>query len=107
MSKMRRVNDLLSETKPSPADFPLGSLQSRAAARASVESKPCIAVLFSGRDPKFLANFAALDDVRGPVYERLPKESQKQFQNRMLHLPGRVRGGLLSFYFKEKPNIPD
>ena len=91
------------DSRPAPGDFPLGSIESRAAARASVESKPSIAVLFSGRDPKFLADFAALDDMRGPVYERLPEESQKQFQNRMLHLPGRARGGLLTFFLRTGP----
>jgi hypothetical protein len=91
----------------SPGDFPLGSVQSRAAARASVETAPCIAVLFGGRDPNFLANFAALDDVRGPVHERLPDETQKQFQARMIRLPGRKRGGLVTYFTKERPSFPD
>jgi hypothetical protein len=59
--------------------------------------------------PKFLANFATLgeDHGRGPVYERLDGESQKQFQARMLRLPGRARGGLITHYFKERPSFPD
>ena len=98
---------VLSGTNQNPGDFPLGSIESRAAARASVEAEACISVLFSGRDPNFLANFAALDDTRGQIYERLPGESQKQFQARMLRLPGRARGGLLTFYFKDRPTFPD
>jgi hypothetical protein len=96
----------LSGTDWRPGGYPLGSIESRAAARASVEPEPCISVLFSGRDPKFLANFAALDDVRGPINERLEGESQKQFQERMLCLPGRKHGGLITYYFSKRPSFP-
>src|SRR5579862_5325501 len=71
----------LIDTNPNPGDFPLGSIESRAAARASVEAVHHFAVLIGGRDPNFLANFATLDDDRnGPVYERSPDETQKEFQ---------------------------
>jgi hypothetical protein len=78
MRNLGRSRRALSGMNPNPGDFPLGSVQSRAAARASVEAAPCFSVLFGGRDQNFLANFATLDDKRGRVYERLPGESQKR-----------------------------
>ena len=107
MRELRRPGHALSGTDTKPGDFALGSIESRAAARASVEAEPCISVLFGGQDPKIVMNFAALDTMRGPVYERLEGETQKQFQARMLHLPGRKRGGLLTFYSAHRPSFPD
>jgi hypothetical protein len=98
----------LSGTDLRPGDFPLGSVQSRAAARAHVEADPCFAIMYGGRDPNFVANFAALleDNRRGLIYERHPDESQKQFQERMLYLPGRKRGGLVTHYYSNRPSFP-
>jgi len=104
----------LSGTNPNPGDFPLGSIESRAAARASVEAVHHFAVLIGGRapnggcDPNFLANFAMLDNDRnGPVYERMDGETQREFQDRMMRVPNRKRinGTIVTFYTVERPDF--
>lgn len=112
MRKLRKPKTTLSGSQPNPGDFPLGSIESRAAARAAIPPEPCFNLMYIRRiedqaDLHFEPQFAQLDDTRGAIYERLPGETLKQFTSRMVHVPGRKRGGLITHFYKEGPHFPE
>jgi hypothetical protein len=102
MRKIRSAKPVVSGTVAKPGDFPLGSIESRAAARAAIVPEPCFNLMYGMRDGGE-PHFAQLDNRHGPIYERLPGETLKQFTSRMVNLPGRKRGGLITHYYKEHP----
>jgi hypothetical protein len=108
MGRIRKPKDLVSGTELNPGDFPLGSIESRAAARAAIAPEPCFNLMYGMRDggernPHCEPQFAQLDNRHGPIYERLPSETAEQFTSRMVNLPGRKRGGLITHFHKERP----
>lgn len=106
MRDLGRSKPVLNGTDSRPGDFPLGSIESRAAARASCDAVIHLAVVF-GDDPH---NFARLETKDGPqVYERLDGQTQEQFHERMMYLPGRkrVNGTVVTFYTAHRPTFPD
>jgi hypothetical protein len=54
-------------------------------------------------DLHFEPQFAQLDDMHGAIHERLPGELLKQFTSRMVNLPGRKSGGLITHFHKKRP----
>ena len=102
MGKIRQLDDLVTGTDLNPGDYPLGSAESRAAARAAIVPEPCISIMYGrGMDEKM--RFARLHED-GSIHERLPGETLGQFRERMLNLPGRARGALLTSYFIVRPH---
>lgn len=93
MNKRRQKNGL-SDTKPGPGNFPLRSLESRAAARAKLEGRNappsivCIVVKAPRRD--LLGNSLPHDEpevwaeARGVRYERRAGETAEELQKRVL-----------------------
>jgi hypothetical protein len=105
MRKIPKPTGALSDTDVKPGDFPLGSVESRAAARAAIVPEPCINIVF-GRDGDEKMRFAQLPDLDNAIYERLPSETFAQFTRRMLNLPGRKQGGLITRYTIDRPSRP-
>jgi hypothetical protein len=103
MGKIRKLNGLVTDTNPNPGDFPLGSVESRAVARAAIVPEPCINLIF-GRECDEQIRFAQTEN--DATFERLPGETFTQFTRRMLNLPGRKRGGLVTRYTIDRPSRP-
>jgi len=111
MRKLKLPKSALSGSQPNPGDFPLGSIESRAAARAAIPLEPCFNILFDrggGDQPgrrDIEMHFAQLDDRHGPVYKRLPGETLKEFTSRVVNMPGRKPGGLITYYYATDPRL--
>jgi hypothetical protein len=105
MRKIPKPMGALSDSDSRPGDFPLGSVESRAAARAAIVPEPCINIVF-GRDCEEKMRFAQIPDLDGAIFERLPGETFAKFTRRMVNLPGRKQGGLITSYTVDRPSRP-
>jgi hypothetical protein len=94
MNDLRRPKDGLSGTDLRHGNFPIGSLENRAAARARLEQPDapdiCFIVVKAGpRDAqgRLIANFQpqiAWASCEGVRYDRLPRESVDELKGRVL-----------------------
>jgi hypothetical protein len=124
MSNIDRTNSRLSETNPNPGNFPLGSMESRAAARArlaalaSANPGPHIITFFYeagerdasgcpiGEPVKCESVFAKMSDGDRPYieYRRLDGESWEEFQVRVLDaLPHDGKTRVVTFFPMDEP----